>query len=802
MRMTTVRSPWIASVLAATLALPPGALLQAQTQTAKPPAPATAKPATTPQTKPANTSSPPPGTNADTGWPRTVTLKTGSAVWYQPQIESWTGQKHMVGWSAVAYTPTGAKQAALGTIKLEATTRVSLDERVVGLDFRVTEYNFPSLKPDQVKTLVVEVQALPNNERVLDLDRLMAYVADSPLQVKNTEGLKADPPKIFSAAAPAILVNLDGEAIWSPIKDIDLKYAVNTNWDLFEHGPTTTYYLRHEQSWLQATSITGSWAPADKLPDSFKKLPLDDNWKDVKAAVPGKKLTAKTMPKAFVSLEPAELIMIEGPIAYQPVPGAPDLFWINNTEADLFRMGRNGDFYYLVAGRWFKAASLDGPWTFATPTLPAAFKQIPLEHDRSRVLASVPGTPQATEAILLAQIPRTARVNKKDTKAPEVIYQGDPQFKAVDGVAKGVEQAVNTDKDIIKYGDLYYMCFQGVWFMSRAATGPWEVATSIPEQIYTIPTSSPVNHVTYVTVEDNDDEWVTFAYVAAYTGIMIGWGCVMWGSGWYYPPYRWGGYGYYPYPHTYGMGAWYNPYTGAYGRGYGAYGPYGGVGMGAAYNPRTGTYARGATAYGPYGSRSYGQAYNPRTGTYAQTRQGSNVYGNWGTSSVQRGDNWAQTAHADNYRKGTSTSGIRTSEGGGAVSRTGQGGGQTTVGRTGSGDVYAGRDGNVYRNTGSGWEQSNGSGGWNSVDTPDRAKPTTGTGDRPTTGTGTTRPTTGTGATTRPATTPSTSQLDRDRAARSSGNTRTTNRSTWQSSGSSRAGAGSVGRSSGGRRGR
>src|SRR5678816_1843846 len=101
-------------------------------------------------------------------------------------------------------------------------------------------------------------------------------------------------------------------------------------------------------------------------------------------------------------------------------------------------------------------------------------------------------------------------------------------------------------------------------------------------------------------------------------------------------------------PHTYGMGAWYNPHTGAYGRGYGAYGPYGGVGMGASYNPRTGTYARGAAAYGPGGASGAAQAYNPRTGTYAQTRQGSNVYGNWGTSSVQRGDSWAQTAHREN----------------------------------------------------------------------------------------------------------------------------------------------------------
>jgi hypothetical protein len=770
----------VAGLLIAVLAIPPGTLVVAQ-------APPAAAPA------------PPPGTNADTGWPRTITLRSGTGVWYQPQIESWTGQRHIVAWSAVSYQPVGAKEPAFGTIKIEGPTRVAVDDRVVSFDMRITEYNFKSLSPDQVKAMVADVQALPERERVIDLDRLLAYVANSPLKVQNVEGVKADPPKVFSAPAPAILVNLDGDPIWSPVKDVDLRYAVNTNWDLFEHTTSKMLYLRYNDSWLQATSVTGPWAAlTGKLPDSFSKLPADDNWKDVTAALPGKKLSSKAMPKTFVSTEPAELIVLEGNISYVAVEGTPTLLWVNNTESDLFRMGRTGDFYFLVAGRWFKAAALEGPWTFATPTLPEDFKRIPVEHPRSRVLASVPGTPQATEAVLLATIPRTARVNKKELKAPDVDYAGGkPEFKPIEG-SKNVQQAVNTDKDIVRFGDLYYMCFQGVWFMSRAATGPWEVASSIPQEVYSIPASSSVHHVTYVTVEDDDDddEWVTFAYVAAYTGLMIGWGCAVWGSGWYYPPY--GYYGgfypiYYPYPHTYGMGAWYNPYTGAYGRGAAVYGPYGGVGMGASYNPRTGTYARGAAAYGPYGSRAAGQAYNPRTGTYAQTRQGSNVYGNWGTSSVQRGDNWAQTAHRENYRTGTSTAGIRTSEGGGAVSRTGPGGERTTVGRTQGGDVYAGHDGNVYRRTeGGGWEQSNGSGGWTPAEGGQAA---TQARDRAAQGGAQTRDRAATGSTGQVG------QLEGDRGARVRGNQRATDRSGWQSSGAPRSGAGSFGRSRGGARG-
>jgi hypothetical protein len=677
--------------------------------------------------------------------------------------------------------PVVALETTMGTIKIEGPTVVSVDERVVSMELRISEYNFKTLAPEQVKTLVTEVQARPQNDRVIDLDRVLVAVSQSPLQqVRNVEGIKADPPKIFWAPAPAILVNLDGDPIWSPIEGIDLRYAVNTNWDLFEHTPSKTLYLRNTDSWLQATAVAGPWTPVkDKLPDSFSKLPTNDNWKEVKAAVPGKKASAPT--KVFVSTEPAELIVLQGAASNLSVPGTQSLLWVNNTEADLFRMGLKGDYYFLIAGRWFKAATLDGPWTFATPTLPAEFKQIPVEHPRSRVLASIPGTPQATEAVLLASIPRNARVNKKELKAPDVVYQGDPQFKSIEG-SKGVQQAVNTDKDIVKYGDLYYMCFQGVWFMSRAATGPWEVASTVPQEIYTIPVSSPVHHVTYVTVveDDDDDEWVTFAYVAAYTGLMIGWGCAVWGSGWYYPPYGYGGI-YYPYPHTYGMGAWYNPRTGAYGRGYAAYGPYGGVGMGASYNPRTGTYARGATAYGPYGSRSVAQAYNPRTGGYGQTRQGSNVYGNWGSTSVQRGDDWAQAAHRENYRTGKTTSGVRTDSGAAAISRSG-GGDRTTVARSGSGDIYAGHDGNVYRrNEGGGWEQNNGSGGWDPASTPDRPSPTERTGQ------------TDRAQPDRTGQTSATSQLERDSGARTQGTQRVQDRSTWQSGGSTRSGAGSYG---------
>jgi hypothetical protein len=785
------------------MALTPAAPLAAQQSAAPAPAkPATAKAAPPAPAKSAPASAPAAATpTIDGGWPRAYSTPSGGKILVcQPQVAAWEGQRHMVAYAAVGYEAKGATKPALGSIKIEADTKVAVSERLVNFaPLKITEANFPTVKKEETREVVAEIdKAIPDDDRVIALDRVLAYVDKSQILPKNAEGVKADPPKIFYSERPAVVVNLDGEAIWSPIRDNDLRFAVNTNWDLFQHEPTKTFYLRNEQTWLRASALTGPWTPAGKLPASFSKLPADDNWKDVKAALPGKSLAADKAPAVFVSTTPAEMILVNGPLVYEAVSGTK-LAWLSNTESDVFRMGPT--IYYLVSGRWFSAPDFTGPWTFATPSLPPDFQKIPLEHPRSRVLASVPGTQQAAEAVLLAQVPQTARVNKKQLKAPEVAYQGEPKFEPIETTK--VSQAVNTDKQIFKVGDLYYMCFQGVWFMAKSANGPWEVASSVPKEIYEIPVSSPAHNVTYVTVveDDSDDEWVTFATVALYTGVMVAWGCAVWGSGWYHPPYwGWGGgYPYY-YPHfpSYGYGAWYNPWTGGYGRSAVAYGPYGGAGVTSRYNPRTGTYSRGAAAWGPYGARGYGEAYNPRTGAYGRTRQGSNVYGSWGTTSVQRGDQWATTSRVTNRYTGNTTRVTRGSEGGAAITRRGPGADSGIV-RTGSGDVYAGRDGNVYRNQGGSWQKYD-NGSWGNVDRPTPQSGTTATRDRGTAA-GATAGTTSTNRSRPDSATMD--QLNRDSRARAEGSQRARDYSSYQRSGGSRSSASSYrgGGSRGGMRG-
>jgi hypothetical protein len=308
----------------------------------------------------------------------------------------------------------------------------------------------------------------------------------------------------------------------------------------------------------------------------------------------------------------------------------------------------------------------------------------------------------------------------------KVIYYGSPQFVLIEGTT--MSYATNTVQKVIQVGDLYYLCFQGVWFVSASPQGPWQIAQSVPLVISTIPPSSPVYNVTYVTQITTSSGYVQSSYTAGYMGVFVmgvtvG-AVIAGGTGYHYPPYvAYPAYGYpvyHPYPTTYGAEAYHNPATGAYGVSQTAYGPYGSATRTASYNPYTGTYARTASASTAYGSEKVGQAYNPYTGAYGTTKQGSNAYSSWGSSEVTKGSESAYAQH-DTTAKGTIGS-VQTSSGGKAAGQA-SAYGSTAAAKTSSGDMYADHNGNVYKNTGSGWEKDD-NGSWNS------AKPPTSTGSQ------------------------------------------------------------------------
>jgi hypothetical protein len=655
----------------------------------------------------------------DPGWPRRIVKPSGTLIAYQPQVDDWQNHQQITLRMAFSLTPTGGKKV-VGVATMQGATWVDNDSHTVYINGAfIKDTYFPSLDSATSAQMAQLLNNFIPDEINISLERVVACLK-RPESVPTVD-LNNTPPTIFVNYSPAILLQIDGDSVLADMPKTNLKFVVNTGWPIFQDQSNSQYYLLVGQVWLMAGNLPGPWVHTTKIPKDLNKLPDSGRWIDVKKMVPPPAVPYPVIPRVFYSTAPAEVILFDGQPSYIQIPGT-QLSYANNTESPVFLYGPTQTYYYLAAGRWFSASSLDGPWTFASLSLPADFSHIPPSSPVGEILSSVPGTPQAQDAVLLAQIPTTMTLNPTAAAAQaKVTYTGDPQFAPIQGTS--MQYATNTPDKVIQVGDVYYLCLQGVWFMSPNPQGPWTTANSVPQVIYTIPPSSPVYNVTYVTQTTTSNGNIQASYTAGYlgafvTGAAIG-AIVASGTGYYYPPYiGYPAYGlpvYHPYATPYGATPFYNTRTGAYGVSQTAYGPYGSATRAASYNPYTGTYKQGSSISTPYGRQSFGQAYNPYTGTYAATHQGSSPTAQWGQSVVSRGN---QSAYTQHYSTANGSVGSIQGSQGGRGYASSSAFGNTYAGKSSSGDLYAGHDGNVYQKTGSGWQKYNNStNSWSNVNT-------------------------------------------------------------------------------------
>jgi len=661
-----------------------------------------------------------PAAPADPGWPRVFSKGKQQLTIYQPQVDSWTG--FTTTHYRYAFAIKGVSQEEkLGVAEVDATTLVDQSAQVVGITPVKRDFRFPDTPDDEADTLRKAIEEIIPAGRVttLSLERMLAYVDPAQQPVQRTVEVNTNPPKIFHSGNPAILVMFMGEPEFKPVEKgrTDLMFAINTNWDVFYDTALQRYYLLNGGTWLSATDVKGPWTPAKPVSGLLQTLPDQENWADVRKATPGE--PAKEAPVTFVITEPAEIILTKGDPSFTPIRGT-QLMRVTNSDSPLFLDAPGKQYYFLVAGRWFRAENLDGPWTSASKDLPANFAMIPDGDPAAYVKSSVAGTQDARDAVMLASIPNTTSVDLAQAKL-EVTYSGEPKFTAIEGTS--LNYAVNASETVLLVDAGYYCCSQGVWFNSSGPVGPWLLCSNVPPAIYTIPASHPTHNVTYVTVQSSTPTTVVYNQTSGYSGEYVATnGVLMFGAGMLLGAIIADHHDYYHYPapvfYSYGCGAVYHHGFGGYHSSASRYyGPYGGAGRVAAYNPGTGTYQRGAYAYGPAGSASVRQAYNPYTGGYAQAARVNTPYGSAGRFYAEQGGK----SVAGGYRSGSqgTVGGIKTNNGTGAVAWN-TNNSQGTVIKGKNGNLYAGKDGNVYKRDSNGdWQTNNGNRGNNSL--PERS---------------------------------------------------------------------------------
>lgn len=617
-------------------------------------------------------------------WPRELTHDRGTMVIFQPQIESFEGDV-MRARAAVSVQTVEMEGPVFGTVWTSSRVATDMDERTITvLDLSVRRIRFPNSTEAQEDTLAGYLEReLPLFDLSISLDRVLADMADLEDRRAAVGNLNNDPPVIVFRESPTILLLIDGDPILERIENSDHRRVVNTAFTLIRSSGDNRYFLfADEDTWYRADAIDGDWQLVTSVPRDIAVLapPPEDAPDDPEE--PDEESDDGPPPAILVATEPTELLVIEGAPQWAPIDGT-DLLFVTNSESDILLDIEQQRNYIILSGRWFASASLDGPWTFVEPrNLPDTFADIPGEAEMSHLLASVPGTAEAEEAVMEQFVPQTGTINR-DSATLVVEYDGDPEFEPIEETS--LEWAINSPTSVIKVGSMYYAVDQAVWFVSNSPTGPWAVADSIPQQVYDIPASSPVHNVTYVHVFDATPEVVYVGYYPGYVGSYHYHGVVVWGTGWHHHP--WHHVHFYPRPVTWGWHMRWNPWWGwSFGFSYST-GP---------FTFRVGV-GRPVGWWGPVGFRSFHRGFH--RGWHRGYRAGARAGFRAGFRAGSRN---ARSNNIYNRPNNRARNSPRTANRG-----------ATTQQRpsTRQNNVFSDRNGNVARNQNGNW-QSRGSGGW------------------------------------------------------------------------------------------
>jgi hypothetical protein len=437
----------------------------------------------------------------DEGWPRQVVREGATLTTYQPQVDDWKDFQTLSWRMAFRLTPAGG-QEAVGVMRVRAQTDVDRDSHMVVIhDLKIEGVDFPTADPGTAAQLDALLRTFVPETVEIALERVIACTPKQ--QMAETTETGSAPPRILISQRPAVVLEVDGQPKMKAIPGTKLERVSNTASRAFRDTSDGQFYLLTGDGWMAAAKLAGPWSAARRLPKDINKAARD-----------GKAAEAATV--VFYSEEPAEVIVFDGEPAFTTIAGTK-LSYANNTRSYVFRDGAEGQFYYLTAGRWFRAASLEGPWTFATPQLPTDFTRIPRRSPAGSVLAWVPGTEEQQDALLMAQIPRRSVVSPLAAAQVDATYDGEPKFAPIERTP--MTYATNTEQKVIELYGHYYLCQDGVWFDSGSATGVWSTATAVPPEIYTIPRGSPMYEVTYVRQYARPDGEILASYTAGYPGM-------------------------------------------------------------------------------------------------------------------------------------------------------------------------------------------------------------------------------------------------------------------------------------------
>ncbi len=284
-------------------------------------------------------------------------------------------------------------------------------------------------------------------------------------------------------------------------------YVRDADRDVYRYG--NNWYLNYDGDWYRAGSYRGPWVfvgyrsvPREVYTVSPQYRRWSDyrdrhyQWRDTDSRRGRDRRGASFTLRIGDRYRGPNLGFYDRP-AMVRVPRSR-VFYVQDSDYDVYRYA---NYWYMnYNGDWYRASSYRGPWVFVGyRSVPRQVYMVPTQYRRSWSDYRDSHYDWGNSSIdddddnYLS-----GRVSGRGTSVslrigdpydgPSLTFYDEPSIVTVPGT-RGVYYVRDSDNDMYRYGNSWYMNYNGDWYRANSYSGPWVFVgyRSVPREIYTVP---------------------------------------------------------------------------------------------------------------------------------------------------------------------------------------------------------------------------------------------------------------------------------------------------------------------------
>ena len=285
----------------------------------------------------------------------------------------------------------------------------------------------------------------------------------------------------------------------------DVYYVTDSDQDVYRNN--NYWYLNSNGDWYRASDYRGPWVFVGyrSVPRNVYTVPSEyrKRWTDYRDAHydwgrsarygDNYAYTAATRTRTSVTLRIGDpyrgpdLGFYQEPQVYS-VNGSSGVYYVRDTNQDVYRFGNN--WYMNYNGDWYRASDYRGPFTFVGyQSVPRAVYTVPSRYKRNwRNFKDTHYTNRTQTRTNTNRYGNSGSMRIGDRySGPNLGFYDQPNMIRIPG--RGVYYVGDSDYDVYRAGNYWYLNYNGDWYRSSSYRGPWGFVgyRSVPREVYTVP---------------------------------------------------------------------------------------------------------------------------------------------------------------------------------------------------------------------------------------------------------------------------------------------------------------------------